>query len=278
MRIRGRDIPLTAVLGAIGTFAAWVSVVALHAEARTVGIAWMVVGMVGYFLYRRRSGPRPARRRTRSTAAERPPDFVALELPLGAGADLRRPTSAPQALRGARASSSASDATVDAVYVLQRAARSSRSTAGLRGGGGDGPQRARERARLIGRRSRAAASAPSLLRTRNPGAALVEEARRLGSDVIYLADAHAPAVRAGARARPRSTCSPSAPAGSSSRRAPPRTAAPPSMVVVMVAPCDRPPRLPGDPQDHERDRQADERVRASQADRDDRGAGDDRRG
>ena len=34
-----RDIPLSAVLGAIGTFAAWVSVVVLHVEARTVGIA-----------------------------------------------------------------------------------------------------------------------------------------------------------------------------------------------------------------------------------------------
>src|SRR5213079_980982 len=43
VRLRGRDIPLTAVLGGLGTFAAWVSVVALHGEARTVGVPWMVV-------------------------------------------------------------------------------------------------------------------------------------------------------------------------------------------------------------------------------------------
>src|SRR5216117_1959800 len=42
VRLRGRDIPLTAVLGGLGTFAAWVSVVALHGEARTVGVPWMV--------------------------------------------------------------------------------------------------------------------------------------------------------------------------------------------------------------------------------------------
>ena len=49
-----RPVPLAAVLGALGTFAAWVSVVVLHTEARTVGIGWMIVGMAGYFLYRRR--------------------------------------------------------------------------------------------------------------------------------------------------------------------------------------------------------------------------------
>src|SRR3954463_10204710 len=56
VRIRGYDIPLTAVLGGLGTFAAFASVVALHTEARTVGIPWMVAGLGGYLLYRRRIG------------------------------------------------------------------------------------------------------------------------------------------------------------------------------------------------------------------------------
>src|SRR5947199_7160240 len=59
VRIRGRDIPLSAVLGAIGTFGAWISVVVLHDEARLVGIPWMVLGMTGYFVYRRRLGLSP---------------------------------------------------------------------------------------------------------------------------------------------------------------------------------------------------------------------------
>src|SRR5690349_8907766 len=56
VRFRGGVLPLGAVLGGIGTFAAWLSVVALHVEARTVGIAWMAVGMAGYFVYRRSQG------------------------------------------------------------------------------------------------------------------------------------------------------------------------------------------------------------------------------
>ena len=50
---RSSDVPLTAVLGAIGTFAAWISVVVLHDEARTVGHArgWSV-GIAGYVVYR----------------------------------------------------------------------------------------------------------------------------------------------------------------------------------------------------------------------------------
>src|SRR3989440_6065303 len=59
VRVRGYEIPLTAVLGAIGTFAAWISVVVLHVEARTVGVPWMVFGLVGYLLYRRRLGLSP---------------------------------------------------------------------------------------------------------------------------------------------------------------------------------------------------------------------------
>ena len=49
-----------------------------------------------------------------------------------------------------------------------------------------------EAAQLIGRRSGLRVRT-SLLRTRNPGRTLVEEAQRLGSEIIYLADAHAPA-------------------------------------------------------------------------------------
>src|SRR5205807_2241515 len=78
VRIRGRPIPMTAVLGAIGTGAAWGAVVALHGEARTIGIPWMVAGMVGYFVYRRRQGLDP-RKSYKIERPERPPDFEELE-------------------------------------------------------------------------------------------------------------------------------------------------------------------------------------------------------
>ena len=48
-----------------------------------------------------------------------------------------------------------------------------------------------EGARVAGRREGLKVRT-ALIRTRNPGAALVDEARRRGSEVIYLATVHAP--------------------------------------------------------------------------------------
>src|SRR5690349_4331731 len=50
-RFRGAEIPISAVIGGVGTFAAWVSVLALHVDARYVGTGWMVVGLIGYVIY-----------------------------------------------------------------------------------------------------------------------------------------------------------------------------------------------------------------------------------
>src|SRR5215211_3456341 len=61
INVRGKPVPMTAVLGALGTGAAFASVVALHPEARTVGVGWMVAGTTGYFIYRRRQGLEIAR-------------------------------------------------------------------------------------------------------------------------------------------------------------------------------------------------------------------------
>ena len=49
---RGARIPLPAVLAAALTALAWVSVVALHDEARWLGLGWMTFGLVSYAVYR----------------------------------------------------------------------------------------------------------------------------------------------------------------------------------------------------------------------------------
>jgi len=53
---RGKLIPVTAVIGGLGTFAVWVVVVLTHAEGRIVGFAWMGIGVVVYVIYRRAKG------------------------------------------------------------------------------------------------------------------------------------------------------------------------------------------------------------------------------
>ncbi|HSS05421.1 MAG TPA: amino acid permease [Solirubrobacterales bacterium] len=49
----GFEVPLTAVLGGLGTFAAWVVVMALNPRTLAVGAGWMAFGIVVYVLYRR---------------------------------------------------------------------------------------------------------------------------------------------------------------------------------------------------------------------------------
>jgi APA family basic amino acid/polyamine antiporter len=55
-RLRGVDVPLFAVLGGIGTFAAWIVVMALNVETAVAGITWLVLGLGTYVLYRRSKG------------------------------------------------------------------------------------------------------------------------------------------------------------------------------------------------------------------------------
>ena len=52
-RVFGFEAPLTAVLGGLGTFAAWIVVMALNPSTLVVGSGWMVLGVVVYVLYRR---------------------------------------------------------------------------------------------------------------------------------------------------------------------------------------------------------------------------------
>jgi len=62
IRIAGREIPMTAVLGFIGTLGIWVVIVVLQPVSRYVGFAWMAAGLIMYVVYRwrRRRQPPPS--------------------------------------------------------------------------------------------------------------------------------------------------------------------------------------------------------------------------
>jgi basic amino acid/polyamine antiporter, APA family len=186
VNVRGSQIPLTAVLGGIGTFAAWCAVVVLHPEARTIGIPWMLAGMVGFVVYRRQQGldlttscriPRP----------ERPPDFEELEYRTALVPIFGDDVSA-SALKSA-AKLIGENGVVYAVFVLPVPSQLSLE-AGLEEEEAHGRsvlESARIQARRTGIKIRT-----GLIRTRNSGSALVEEAERVGCDVIYWSTIHAP--------------------------------------------------------------------------------------
>ena len=143
--------------------------------------------MTFYFVYRRRQRLDPLRQ-YKIARPERPPDFQELEyrtalVPIFGG-DLSLETlSTAGKLIG-------EEGVVYAVYVLPVPSQ-------LSLGAGLEEEEARgrsllETARIKGRRAGLKIHT-DLLRTRSPGATLVEEARKHNSDVIYLSTRHAPA-------------------------------------------------------------------------------------
>jgi APA family basic amino acid/polyamine antiporter len=52
IRIRGRQIPVTAVIGGLATFITWFIVVYTHEIGRIVGFAWLALGLLIYIFYR----------------------------------------------------------------------------------------------------------------------------------------------------------------------------------------------------------------------------------
>ncbi len=153
-----------------------------------VGIPWMIVGMARLLLLPQAPGPRPAqglphrarpsaRRTSRSSSTRR------------RWCRSSATTSAPSALSSA-AKLIGDDGVVYAVFVLPVPSQLSLE-AGLEEEEAQG-RSVLESARIQARRAGIKIHT-GLIRTRNPGAALVEEAERVGADVIYWSTIHAPA-------------------------------------------------------------------------------------
>jgi APA family basic amino acid/polyamine antiporter len=186
VRFRGKPVPMTAVFGAIGTGVAFASVVALHTEARYVGTGWMIAGMAGYLLYRHRKGLDP-RKQCRIERPQRPLGFYEVSyrsalVPIF-GTDV-----STEAM--ARASKLVGpDAEVEALFVL-KVPRELELFEGLDAEEELG-RNVLEVARLQARARRLKVRA-RLIRTRNPGRTIVEEAAERHSDLIYISTDHAP--------------------------------------------------------------------------------------
>jgi APA family basic amino acid/polyamine antiporter len=56
LRFRGRDLPLFAIVGGLGTGIAWVVVTVLNVETLIAGAIWLTIGIGTYVIFRRRQG------------------------------------------------------------------------------------------------------------------------------------------------------------------------------------------------------------------------------
>jgi APA family basic amino acid/polyamine antiporter len=187
LRVAGRELPLFAVLGGFGTGLAFVTVTLLHLAVAVVGVLWLAFGISLYVVYRRRHGL-DLRTTARAPRHERPPDFEQLEYKTALVPIFGDDVSA-SALSSA-AKLIGREGVVYAIYVLLVPSQLSLDE-GLEEEEAQG-RSVLESARIQARRAGIKIHT-GLIRTRNPGAALVEEAERVGSDVLYWSTIHAPA-------------------------------------------------------------------------------------
>jgi basic amino acid/polyamine antiporter, APA family len=187
LRIAGRELPLFAVLGGLGTGLAFVVVTILHLAVAAAGVFWLALGMLVYVVFRRRQGL-DLRTTTKAMRPERPAEFAEFDyrtalVPIFGGDVSASALGAASKLIG-------HDGVVYAVFVLPVPSQLSLDE-GLEEEEAQG-RSALESARIQARRAGIKIHT-GLIRTRNPGSALVEQAERVQADVIYWSTLHAPA-------------------------------------------------------------------------------------
>jgi APA family basic amino acid/polyamine antiporter len=191
LRIAGRQLPLFAVLGGLGTGLAFVVVTILHLAVAAAGLLWLALGMALYVAYRRRLGL-GLRVTTKAVQPVRPADFAEFDyrtalVPIFGGDVSASALGAASKLIG-------EDGVVYAVFVLPVPSQLSLDE-GLEDEEAQG-RSALESARIKARRSGIKIHT-ALIRTRNPGSAIVEEAERVGAEVVYWSTLHAPSSESG---------------------------------------------------------------------------------
>jgi APA family basic amino acid/polyamine antiporter len=186
VRIAGRQLPVFALLGIFGTGLAFVTVTILHIAVAIAGVLWLGLGMSLYVFYRHRHGL-DLRTTVRAPRPERPHEFAEFDyrtalVPIFGG-------DVSASALGAAAKLIGEEGVVYAVFVLPVPNQLSLEE-GLTEEEAQG-RSALESARIKARRAGIKIHT-GLIRTRNPGAALVEQAERVGADVIYWSTIHAP--------------------------------------------------------------------------------------
>ncbi len=191
LRWRGHELPLFALLGVVGTGVAFLAVTALHVDVASAGVFWLALGIVVYIVYRRSQGL-DLRTTTKLERAQRPEHFHALEYGTALVPIFGDDVSAEALSRASKLIGE--DGLVYAVYVLPVPSQLSLD-AGLE------EQEAQGRSVLESARIQAKRAGirihTDLIRTRNPGAALVEEARTARAEIIYWSTIHASAGERG---------------------------------------------------------------------------------
>jgi APA family basic amino acid/polyamine antiporter len=205
IRVRGGQLPLPAVFGALACAAGWVAVMVLHERARYVGLGWMAVGIALYVVYRRADETSLLRRVTvapQMLRAEQPRerDYGSVLVPLfGTDLDDDIVQTAALLVSGEQTDEAAIDtATIEALWVFV-IPMSLPLDASLPEAQIKHARQVLARAKAVGEEYSGVHVATATVRTRRAGYAIVDEARRRGVEAIVLGAEEPSLIRGGAR-------------------------------------------------------------------------------
>jgi basic amino acid/polyamine antiporter, APA family len=205
VRLRGGDLPLLAVFGAVACSAGWIATMVVHEPARYVGLGWMLAGIVLYVVYRRadetsllRRVTVPAEALRATTPAER--EYGSILVPL-TGTPLDEDIVQTAALLAAGEPTDEAEvdgSTIEAVWIFEMP-MSLPLDARLPDAQVKHARQALARAKAVGEEYTGVQVATATIRARRAGQAILEEARRRGVEAIVLGAEEPSRIRGGSR-------------------------------------------------------------------------------
>jgi APA family basic amino acid/polyamine antiporter len=191
---------LPALGGAVLSVLGWLSVLVFHAGARYVGGAWLVFGVVLYFLYRR-GQDKPLRERFTipATALQEAPEaeYGSILVPVFGHALDDDIVGTAGRLAAEEGDEGEGGAVIEALYVVE-VPMSLPLDARIPDEQVERARAAVRRAKEVGEEYEGVVVATAMVRARSAGAAIVSEAKRRGVEAIVLAAEQPTRTRGGA--------------------------------------------------------------------------------
>ena len=203
VRLRGGDLPLLAVFGAVVCSAGWIATMVVHEPARYVGLGWMLGGLLLYVIYRRADETSLLRRVTvpvEALRAEQQPErqYGSILVPLS-GTRLDEDMVQTAALLAAGEPTEEDDvSTIEAVWIFEMP-MSLPLDARLPDAQVKHARQALARAKAVGEEYSGVQVATATIRARRSAQAILEEARRRGVEAIVLGAEEPSRIKGGSR-------------------------------------------------------------------------------
>jgi APA family basic amino acid/polyamine antiporter len=205
IKLRGGELPLLAVFGAIVCSAGWIATIVVHEPARYVGLGWIVAGIALYVIYRRADETSLFKRITVPAAvlrAEQRPasEYGSILVPLfGTRLDEDIVQTAALLAAGEPTDEAEIDgSTIEAVWIFEMP-MSLPLDARLPDAQIKQARQALARAKAVGEEYTGVQVATATIRARRAGQAILEEARRRGVEAIVLGAEEPSRIRGGGR-------------------------------------------------------------------------------